>query len=393
MKLAIRAAFLCVFLLLAVAATASAEEDQGVKKVFWKTATLAPEGIGWAKHMTDLIFPEIERSTEGNVEIKVYWGGVMGDEEDYIRKIRIGQLDGAGLSAQGTVMACPEMAVLELPFLFRDYNEIDYLRVKMGPRFDQFMEKNGFFLIGWIDQDFDQIYSSKLPMATLEDFDRSRFITWYGPVEEAMLEALGAEIIPVNVPELPTAVRQKVADVSIGPAVWVVGAQLYSTVRYVNPVRIRYSPATIVHDIEKWKSLYKPYRREFYERRVEIGWKYTRLVRRDNEKYLQALIRYGVQRTDMAPEEVARLKEKTKVVWDQMAGSLFPRELLDEVLAHLEDYRTGSRLSLEDLVAMSRMDHDNRKLDEQIAERYRKLIKDTIEEWGMDPGEIVDFVP
>jgi TRAP-type C4-dicarboxylate transport system substrate-binding protein len=333
------AAFLAVCLFAAAVAPVSAEEAR--KQVYWKNATLAPEGIGWSKHMKDIIFPEIEKTTNGGVKIKVYWGGVMGDEEDYIRKIRVGQLEGAGLSAQGTFMACPEMSVLELPFLFENYFEVDYLRIKMLPRFDAYMAKNGFFLTGWIDQDFDQIYSIKSPIATVKDFSQNRFITWYGPVEAEMFKLLNVTAIPVNVPELATSVRQGIADAFIGPAVWVVGAQLYSTIKYVNPVKIRYSPATMILTLKAWNDMDVTYRKDFYEKRLELGWRYTCLVRRDNEKYMEALVKNGMSRVDMTPEEIARLKEKTPILHTQFAGRYFSKDLYDEVVAHLKDYRAG----------------------------------------------------
>ncbi len=358
-------------------------------KLFWKTATLAPDGIGWAKHMKDIVFPEMEKTTQGNLKVKVYWGGVMGDEEDYIKKIRIGQLHGAGLSAQGTVQACPEMAVLELPFLFNNYQEVDYARVKMEGTFDRIFARQGFFLIGWIDQDFDQIYSTNRPIATVEDFCKCRFLTWYGPMEEELLSTLGADMVPVNVPEMATSIRQKVVDAAIGPAVFVVGAQLYSTIRYVNPVKIRYSPATIILTLDAWNSQPRMYMDEFYKRRLEIGWRYSNLVRTDNERYVEALVQYGLKKVQMTPEELNRLKERTRQVWDKTTGKLFSRETLAEVEGHLADFRAGKRLALADLLKFSNAAPES--LDPELRARLENVIRDNLKQYGQKEGDLVDL--
>ncbi|MEW5735807.1 MAG: TRAP transporter substrate-binding protein DctP [Thermodesulfobacteriota bacterium] len=378
--------FLLVFLALAGSLHAG---DKKKPRFYWKTATLAPDGIGWAKHMKDLIFPEMEKSTRGELQVKTYWGGVMGDEEDYIKKIRIGQLQGAGLSAQGSAQACKDIAVLELPFLFNNYNEVDFLRVKLSNTFDELFAEQGFFLVGWIDQDFDQIYSSKYPMDKLEDFKKSRFITWYGPMEEDMLRVLGAEPIPVNVPELSAAIRQGVANASIGPAVWLVGAQLYSVVKYVNPVKIRYSPATIIITLEAWNSLPEEYRKDFYMQRLELGWRYCNLVRKDNVKFLQAMIDYGVKEVKMDPKNYAEVEQKAKSIWPHEVGRLFDKRIYGEVVDYLAQYRAGKRLTLDDLLVMAKVDM-SKPVPPEFRKRLEAMVESNMAEFGVASGTLVE---
>ncbi|MBI5845817.1 MAG: TRAP transporter substrate-binding protein DctP [Deltaproteobacteria bacterium] len=375
-------------LMLLLVFAASAAFGKEPPKYNWKTATLAPDGIGWSKHMKELVFPEMEKTTKGDLKVKIYWGGVMGDEEQYLQKMKIGQLQGAGLSAQGTVMACPDMAALELPFLFRNYLETDYVRVKMARSFDKLMARNGYFLIGWIDQDFDQIYSSHRPLNTVESFRGTKFVTWYGPMEVEMLKVLGAEPIPVNVPELPAAVRSGVAEASIGPAVWVVGAQLYSSIKYVNPVKIRYSPATIILNLKTWESLPDSYRSDFYTKRMVIGFRYCNLIRKDNERFLQSMIKYGVRRTDMAPGEVKALMAKTREVWGKTQGKLYHKDFLDEIVKLLEEFRAGKRLTLDDVLAMSYLPGTYNMEPGQRAGLEEQVIK-TMSEFGLKDGDII----
>lgn len=310
-------------------------------KIHWKTATLAPEGIGWSKQMKGIVFPEIEKITDGNLSIKVYYGGVMGDDIDVIKKMRIGQLNGAGLAAQGANMLCPEFQVLELPFLFNDFDEVDYIREKMTGTFDKVFEKHGFFMLAWTDQDFDQIYSTKVELAKVSDFARGKFITWYGPVEQDLFRVLGANQIPVGVPEVGSSIRSGVADSAIGPALWIVGAQMHSVVRYMNRVKIRYSPAAIVVTDKTFRALPAEYQKAYYEIRGPLMKKFTVAVRGDLKKSMDALIKYGIKDTKMTPAALAEMKKVTSQVWTNMTGKIFPKALLDEVLANLRTYRAS----------------------------------------------------
>ncbi|SHK39417.1 TRAP-type C4-dicarboxylate transport system, substrate-binding protein [Desulfatibacillum alkenivorans DSM 16219] len=341
---------LCKRLLLSVAAAmlllggigqGRAETGAVKPKYVWKYATLAPNGIGWAVHIQDLLLPMVQERTNGEVRLKIYWGGVMGDDEDILKKMRIGQLNGAGLSGQGVTMAVPEMTVLELPFLFRNYDEVDYIREQMMPEFDSLAEKHGLFLVGLIDQDFDQIYSVKYPMNKLENFEKSTFSCWYGDLEANMLKSLGASAVPVNVPEISTSLRQGVIDANIGPAIWQVGSQMYSVYKYVNTSKIRYSPALMIQRKEDFEASedVKAYKEALLQERSEFVKLFTERVRVDNQKCLDAMLKYGLILAQASDEDMKVIAARTRPVWDEMAGVLYPRELLDELLEHLAEFR------------------------------------------------------
>ena len=327
---------LAAFFLLGMKGEAQAKQ---LAEYRWKFGTLAPKGVGWARHIDEVVLPVVKEATDGNLVIKNYWGGVMGDEEDYIRKMHIGQLQGAGMSGQGAVLVCPEMAVVELPFMFRNYEEVDFIKSKMKQTFDDIMRENGYFLLAWVDQDFDIIFSNTYPMNELANFKKAKFLTWYGRLEEELLRMLGADPIPVNVPEVATSIRQGVADTSIGPSLFVVGAQLYTSVKYVTPIKIRYSPSVIVITNETWMALPENYRTKFYGLRDDLMTRFTNLVRKDNEDAFSAMVQYGIQKVEVTPDQLKAIHDKSVPLWDKLADDMYPRELLDEQLAYLAAFR------------------------------------------------------
>jgi TRAP-type C4-dicarboxylate transport system substrate-binding protein len=308
-----------------------------------KIATLAPKSVGWAKNIVKIIHPAIDRVTDGNVKLKWYWGGVMGDDKDYIQKMKIGQIDGAALTGQGTVLACPEMAVLELPFMFRSFDEVDYVRERMMDRFDAAAEKHGYKIIVWADQDFDQIYSVKYEMNSFDDFRKAKIITWYGTLEQKVLAKLGSSPVPVGVPEVVSSMRQGIADSFIGPAIWLVGSQMYTMVKYVNPLKIRYSPATSFVSVEFWNSLPKEYRQALKGIRSNEVVEFAKACRSDTEKAFDAMVKYGLNVSKMEPEVLKAMEDKTREVWYEMVGKEYDKSLLDELLANLKEFRARGK--------------------------------------------------
>ncbi|MEW5733689.1 MAG: TRAP transporter substrate-binding protein DctP [Thermodesulfobacteriota bacterium] len=332
-----RGSLILVFalILLSLSSTASRAEW----KDRWKLATLAPDGVGWARQIKAIVIPAIDRVTEKNLEIKVYWGGVMGDDSDYIKKMRIDQLQGAGLSGHGVTLAVPEMAVTELPFLFRNWAEVDYIKGRMRDTFDKIAKKNGYFMVAWIDQDFDRMYSVKHDMDSMEDISKIKALSWFGPMEEAVYKALGAVPVPIAMPEAPAAMRSGIGDTITAPAAWMVGTQLYSIAKHVSPLNIRYAPALIVMTANRWATMPQKYQDAYYACRDAVTQEFCQEVRKDNQKCFKAMLDYGVTEKPASDKLIAEAKARTRPLYDKLANDLYPKELLDELLGYLQEYR------------------------------------------------------
>jgi len=311
----------------------------------WKVATLAPKQVGWSVQMQTLVLPYVEKATNDDLRLKVFWGGVMGNDQEYLSKMHIGQLQGAGVTAMGAHIACPEMVVLGLPFLFNNYDEVDYIREVMFPTFDYYFQENGYKLWLWFDQDFDQAYSSKFPMNKVEDFKNSRFQSWYGPLEVAILRTFGADPIPMPPTEAPSAYRTGAIDANFGPAIFMVGSQMYTSVKYMNDLKIRYAPAIVMTTEQAWKDLPAQYEANLIAGRPELVAAFNKGVREDNTRCIEGMIKYGVEKVSMTPENAKDIRDRALTVYDSLAGKLYPPELLQEVQRHLSAFRRGQTLA------------------------------------------------
>lgn len=309
-----------------------------------KMGTLAPEGVGWASLIKNVINPGIYKLSSGLIYLNWYYGGTMGDDQDILAKMRNGQLQGGGFSGQGILMACPEMALIELPFMFESYDEVEYVYSKYRGRINKWFEKHGYHLLLLAEQDFDQVYSTKHPIKTPDDFKNSRFLTWYGVVEEKVLKAAGASPLPIRVPEVAASIRTGVCDAFISPSIWAVGTQMYTVMKYLNPMHIRYSPAGGVISMQLWNQLPEEVQiaLDYYVMSIEKD--FRRQVRESNEKCLKAMYKYGMKEVKMTPAELDILKKKVMPVWDELAEKgYYTKAELSELKALLADYRANNK--------------------------------------------------
>jgi len=308
-------------------------------KYILRIATMAPKAVGWSKHIREIIIPVIRRETNHEVRLKFYWNGQLGEEEDYLRMIKSGELDGAAFSAYGTVLACPEMTVLELPFLFQNYDEVDYIRKKMRHRFDQIAEKNGFKLIFWTDQDFDQIYSTKYPLTRLEYFKKSTFVSCFGSLEKSVLESIGVFPIVRTIKQGATDIRNDKMNAFIAPALWVVGSQIYPKVKYINPIKIRYSPSTSLVALDVWNRIPKKYRNKIQRVRNNEMIQFCKKNRKDSLRAYQAMVKYGARLSSIEPDDFKMIQDRCRSLWYRLAGKLYDEQTLENILKHLKEYR------------------------------------------------------
>src|SRR5512136_2177300 len=113
------------------------------EQVILKMGTLAPEGTAWVKAFRD-IGRELEQKTNKQVSLRLFPGGILGDEEDMLRKIKVGQIQGALLTGGGLGLIFKDAKILGIPFLFQNYQEVDALLAHMDGFFQKGVWDNGF---------------------------------------------------------------------------------------------------------------------------------------------------------------------------------------------------------------------------------------------------------
>jgi TRAP-type C4-dicarboxylate transport system substrate-binding protein len=161
---------LAVFLL---AASLSSAQQYSIK-----FATIAPEGSTWVKVLRDLD-KALRDQSAGRLGLKIYPGGVAGDEKDVIRKIRLGQYNAGGFTGVGVNDAAKKLRILDSPFLFRSYDEADFITQRFENDFVQALNDGGFVLLGWAEVGFLYIFSD-VPIASLDDLRRTKPWLWEG---------------------------------------------------------------------------------------------------------------------------------------------------------------------------------------------------------------------
>ena len=140
---------------------------QAAYAITLKIATLSPDGSYWMQKMR-AGGDEIEQRTGGRVSLKFYPGGVMGDDETVLRKMRLHQLQGAAVTSGALNGVYPDIQLYNLVMLFQNEREVDYVRSKMDSELMEGLERHGMVALGFADVGFAYMMST-VPIRTLAD--------------------------------------------------------------------------------------------------------------------------------------------------------------------------------------------------------------------------------
>ena len=129
-----------------------------------KMATLAPEGSSWFRVLQEM-GEEWRKASDGAITLRIYPGGVAGDEDAVIRKMRVGQIQAAAITGIGLAYLEPSFYALHIPMMYASDEEFDYVRDRYAPVLERKMEEKGFVVLNWGDAGWVHFFS-KVPVVT-----------------------------------------------------------------------------------------------------------------------------------------------------------------------------------------------------------------------------------
>ncbi|MGD9007214.1 MAG: TRAP transporter substrate-binding protein DctP [Desulfobacteraceae bacterium] len=310
------------------------------KAVVVKLATLAPEGSTWME-IFNQINAEVIQATDGRVRFRIYPGGVLGDERDMLRKMHIGQIHSAALSAPAMAGLFKEIDIFQIPFLFQTYAEVDYVLGQMSEFFKQGFEKSGYVLLDWSEVGFVRLMST-VPIATLENLKQAKVWTWEdAPISNAIFNEANIAAIPLTVPDVLVGLQTGLVDVVYAPPAGAIALQWFTKVKFVTDVPLIYLAGGIVIDKNVLQRISSEHRQLLMQIMKRNMIRMKSAIRKDNQDALRVMEKHGVKTIVPTAEEVEKFKQLSTAALQYLGGVSFSQATLDRVHVHLARFREG----------------------------------------------------
>jgi len=330
--------FVQLLSLSAVAALATAASPAHADPVELRLATLAPSGSPWMEVLSKGQ-AEIKDKMGGRVTVKYYEGGQQGDERDFVRKIGLGQLDGAAVTSVGLSMIDQSIRVLELPMMFQSPEELDYVADKMWSHFQAKFEQKGYKLadrgeVGWL------YFFTKDKVDSLDGLKKAKLWLWGDDlIVNALYKKLGINGTPLGVPEVDAALTSGKINGCYSSPVAAVALQWYTKVKYMTSMPMSFAIGATVISTNAFKKLSAADQKDFENIGKATQKKLRKVIRKANEDAKATMTRKGLVVVPSPATMTADFDKASQDVWKDLVGKVYSQQELDLVLKYRKEYR------------------------------------------------------
>lgn len=267
-----------------------------------KIATISPEGTFWMEQMRAGA-KEIKQKTQGRVKFKFYPGGVMGNDEGVLRKIRVGQLHGGAITIGNLSKSVPETTIYGLPFLFTDLDQAEAVRKKSDPMLMSLIEQNGFVSFGFAQGGFTYLMSKNL-IRGFDDLRKQKsWIPEKSDIGLAVYDYIGVTPISLPLSDVLTGLQTGMINNIITSPIGALALQWYTHVDYVVDLPLNYLTAMLVIDKKVFDKLSAEDQKVVREVMGKVYRTIDQQNKTDNIAARKALIKQGVKFTELTEKE------------------------------------------------------------------------------------------
>ncbi|MBR58442.1 MAG: hypothetical protein CMH54_10525 [Myxococcales bacterium] len=311
-------AFAVIAMLLGSGSIASA-------KTVIRMATLAPANSSWVKSFKKAA-KKIKDRTNGEVVIRIYPGGVQGDEDIAVAKMKSGSLQAAAVTAVGLSKISKDVLVMQAPGLLTNTAKLDKVRKGMQRTFEKSMEKNGFIVLGWADVGILNVYSNR-PIRTPKDLRDGGVKLWLwnsDPIVPKMARILKKSGVSVGVPDVLPALNTGRINTLLGSPYACHTLQWCSKMKYRTDLPMGATVGAIVMNKKVFDGLSPEHQAIVREEHSKAARKLIRKVRRLNKKTLK-LLNTKIETVPLTAGEIAEWKELFTKAQNALAGPVYSK--------------------------------------------------------------------
>ncbi len=312
-----------------------------------RIGTFAPKNSLWHEILKEIRQDWIKIS-DGELDIRILAGGVLGDEPEMVKMVQARRLQAVGLSSVGLSRIDNSIACLQIPMMFRSYEELDYVRERIAPRLEKKLEERGFKLLLWADAGWIHSFT-KEPARTPDDLRKMKLFTSAGdPETEKLYKELGFRVVPLSGTDMITSLQTGMIDAVNLPPLFALINDLQSLTP--NMIGVKWTPliAGTVMDLKVWNQLPERYRPQMLEAARKAGDRLRGEIRKMGEDSVAEMKKRGLKVAGLDEDTLAIWQGEAEKAYPRLRGRYTPADLFDEVENLVNEYRKSDAREIAD---------------------------------------------
>lgn len=305
----------------------------------FKIATLAPGGSSWMTHMQSAA-EEIKQRTNNRVIFRFYPGGIMGDDDAVLKKMRIGQLHGGAMTSGSVAKFFPDIQIYSLPLAFKTFDEVDYVRKHMDQMIIDGLDKNGITTFG-LSEGGLAFAMSNTPITKVTDLQARKIWTPSNNKPALLaLQAFNVAPIPLGIGDVLAGLQSNLIDTIATSPIGAIALQWHTQVKYITEMPMLYIYALLAIDKNEFTSLQKNDQKVVTDIMTAAFILIGKQNREDNLSAYEALKNQGISYIKPDSEELKDWDEAARSATESIRKeSGMTINAIDILLKHITTYR------------------------------------------------------
>jgi TRAP-type C4-dicarboxylate transport system substrate-binding protein len=305
-----------------------------------KLATLAPKGTTFHQELLAM-GEKWAAAPGGGAKLSVYTDGSLGGERDMVRRMRGGQIQAAMLTITGLSEIDDSVAALQnMPMIFRNTGELEYVREKLRPQLEKKFRDKGFVVLFWGDAGWARFFS-KRPGTVPDDFRKMKIFTWAGYTKATDLwKMAGFQPVELEITDILTGLNTGLIDCVTSEPYYSLAGQFYGPTPYM--LDLKWAPlvgGTVITQ-KAFDALPADTQKAMLETSAATGRKLTAESRKQSEDAIRTMqTKHGLKVQSVSPELEAQWRAECEKFYPQIRGSIVPADMYDLVQKLLAEYR------------------------------------------------------
>lgn len=280
-----------------------------------KLGTIAPEGSIWHDVLLETR-NKWREITNGQVELRIYANGVLGGEDEMIRKMQRRSLDALAISGAGLPLIDASVDCLNLPLFFDSYEDLDRVRNAIAPELEASFAKRGYVVLDWAEAG-SVYFFAKSPVRTVDDLRRLRLWTATGnPENESVAKGLGFRVVPLPATDMLMGLETGLVEAIDVPPLFALLDRSYQAAPYMTNLPFAPLNAATVITRSAWERIPAEYREPLRAAARQAAVRLRDDVHRSEQEAITEMKARGLK--------VVELDAATQADWQRTARAIYP---------------------------------------------------------------------
>ncbi len=277
---------------------------------------------------------ELESTTSGHYELKIFHSEQLGNASQLLEKVMNGELDIVYTGTHQVAVIVKELAILDLPFLFRDEQMVDkILHGTIGRKVLNIIDNYGFHGLTFAEEGFRDITNSKHEIKKFEDFRNIKIRVANQELHKNIIKYLGAEPVTLNFNDTYQALRDKRIDGQDMPLVTAQGNHILDVQKYLTLTHHSYASSIMLCSKKLWQGLPKEEKQLFEQIAHESARVISEYTRNKTKEIQSKLTNNGLLITKLPENELLKMREAVQPIYGPFKVNSDLNVLLNEMKA------------------------------------------------------------